>query len=215
MQASEHTNFDKESDGTPSLWRFATIGAIGFAIASLCVFATVAFAERWMYTTLSMGGAYLAWTVLFILLGGGALHPLVTGRNRGWRFFSIFGLSFFAYAVGWIASYFILKGALGEWVGSLAGSILMALVLAWGFQALPTIPRLIIVLFMTNSLGYFLGSTVNNALGKQAGMLSWGGVYGLFLGAGLGAALYYLRSPITARNYPSPINSERRDSEET
>src|SRR3712207_8665090 len=41
---------------------------ICFCAASLCVFATVAFAERWMYARLGLYGAYLAWTALFILL---------------------------------------------------------------------------------------------------------------------------------------------------
>jgi hypothetical protein len=173
-----------------SFWRFVATGAIGFGLSSLCVFATVAFAEGWMYTNLGLGGAYFAWTVLFIVLGGSALHPLVRGEHRGWRFYGLFGLAFFAYSLGWVTAYFLQKNLIGEWIGSLAGSILMALVLAMGFRALPSLPRLIAVLFLTNSAGYFLGSMVNNALGKQAGMISWGGIYGLFQGAGLGAVLY-------------------------
>ena len=35
----------------PSLGRSMLIGSFGFCLASLCVFATVAFAERWMYRT--------------------------------------------------------------------------------------------------------------------------------------------------------------------
>jgi hypothetical protein len=40
---------------------------------SLFVFATVAFAEGWMYRHLTVVGSYLVWTILFIALGGGAL----------------------------------------------------------------------------------------------------------------------------------------------
>ena len=54
----------------PSLARSIITGAIGFGLVSLCVFATVAFAERWMYRNLGLSGSYLAWTVLFILLSG-------------------------------------------------------------------------------------------------------------------------------------------------
>jgi len=58
----------------PSLGRSLLIGSFGFCLASLCVFATVAFAERWMYRNLGLGGAYLVWTVLFII--DGACHRL-------------------------------------------------------------------------------------------------------------------------------------------
>ena len=56
-----------------SLTRSALLGGLGFGLASLLVFATVAFGERWMYTHLGLWGAYLAWTVLFIGLGGGEI----------------------------------------------------------------------------------------------------------------------------------------------
>jgi len=93
------------SDEIPSLSRSILIGAIGFCLVSLVVFATVAFGERWMYRTLGLTGAYLAWTVLFILLGGAVLGSLVVGRWRLPRFYLIFGLAFFAYAAGWVAAF--------------------------------------------------------------------------------------------------------------
>ena len=66
----------------PSLVRSLLTGGLGFGLVSLCVFATVAFGERWMYEHLGLLGAYLAWTALFILLGGGVLGSLVVGRWR-------------------------------------------------------------------------------------------------------------------------------------
>lgn len=179
---------------SPSLQRFLWTGALGFGLASVCVFATVAFAERWMYSQLGLVGAYIAWTVLFILLGGGALLPLA-GSLRGLRFFGLFALAFLAYAAGWVGAYFTLGGILGEWIGSLAGSFLMALVFAWGFGALPSFPRLFAWLFVTNSIGYFLGSALNNSIGGRTGMMLWGTAYGLFLGAGLGVVLYLAQAP--------------------
>src|SRR5262249_44282297 len=68
----------------PSLVRSLLIGSFGFCLASLCVFASVAFAERWMYRNLGLSGAYVVWTVLFILLGGALLSPLVIGPGRLW-----------------------------------------------------------------------------------------------------------------------------------
>ena len=113
----------------PSLARSVATGAIGFALVSLCIFATVAFAERWMYQTFSELGAYLVWTVLFILLGGAVFGSLVTARWRLPKFYLLFGLAFLAYAVGWIIAYFVLRGTAGEVVGSVAGSVLMTIVL--------------------------------------------------------------------------------------
>lgn len=173
-----------------SLSRSLLLGGIGFGLASLLVFATVAFAEQWMYQTLRLGGAYVVWTILFILLGGGALSPLVVGANRGWRFFLIFTLAFAFYAVGWISANFSVRGPAGEWLGSLIGSTLMGFVLGIGFRALRTVPILIGVLIAANSAGYFLGSLVSAAVGKPVGMLLWGALYGVFLGAGLGASLH-------------------------
>ena len=181
-------------DAIPSLTRSVLTGGLGFCLVSLCVFATVAFAERWMYTHLGLLGAYLAWTALFILLGGAALGSLAVGRWRLPRFYLLFGAAFFAYAVGWVGAYFFLRGAAGEWVGSLAGSLLMGLVLAVGFGAARSTLKLSAALFVANSVGYFIGSALYERLGGVAGMLLWGGVYGLCLGAGLGAVIHFAQA---------------------
>ena len=175
----------------PSLQKSLITGALGFGAVSLCVFATVAFAERWMYRNLSILGAYLVWTVLFILLGGAVLGSLVVGRWRLPKFYLLYGLAFFFYAAGWVTAYSISPGAVGEWVGSLAGSILMALVFAEGFKVMSSTLKLAALLFVANSVGYFLGSALNNYFGGPTGMLLWGAAYGLFLGAGIGAVLHF------------------------
>ena len=179
---------------TTGLGRSLLVGALGFGLVSLCVFATVAFAERWMYARLGLYGAYLAWTALFILLGGGALGTLARGRWRLPRFYLLFGAAFFAYAAGWVAAYFLLGGAAGEWAGSLAGCLLMGAVFAAGFGAARRALNLAAALFVANSAGYFLGSALNDSVGGSAGMLLWGASYGLGLGAGLGAALHLAQS---------------------
>ena len=178
----------------PSLPRSIVTGGFGFGVVSLCVFATVAFGERWMYRNLGLLGAYLVWTALFILLGGTVLGSLVVGRSRMPRFYVLYSLAFFVYAVGWVAAYFTLRGVAGEWVGSLAGSVLMALVFAAGFGELRSTLKFSVLLFVANSLGYFLGSALNDYAGGSSGMLLWGAMYGLFLGAGIGAVLYYAQA---------------------
>ena len=65
-------------------------------------------------------GSYLTWIVLFILLSGFVFGPLVVGRWRLPKFYLLFGLAFFAYAVAWMIAYFTLRSATGEFVGSLA-----------------------------------------------------------------------------------------------
>lgn len=177
-----------------SLQRSLLIGSLGFGAVSLLVFATVAFAERWMYRNLGLLGAYLAWTVLFIVAGGAVLGSLVTGRWRLPRFYLLYGLAFFVYAAGWVVAYFTLRGVAGEWVGSLAGSILMALVFAAGFGTLRSTLKFSAILFVANSVGYFLGSALNDYFRGPTGMLLWGVMYGLFLGAGIGAVLHYAQS---------------------
>ena len=178
-----------------SIQRSLLIGGLGFGLASLCVFATVAFGETWMYRNLGEAGAYLVWTVLFILLGGAVLGSLVVGSWRLPRFFLLFGLAFFAYAAGWVAAYFTLRSTAGEWLGSLVGSTLMATVLALAFRRSRAIFKLSVLLFVANSFGYFLGSALNDYFGGRPGMLLWGMAYGLFLGAGLGAVLHYVQRP--------------------
>ena len=175
----------------PSLARSIATGAIGFAVVSLLVFATVAFGERWMYRNLSRLGAYLTWIVLFIVFGGAIFGTLVVGRWQLPKFYLLYGAAFLVYGIGWMAAYFMLPGVAGEWLGSLAGSVLMALVFAAGFSGLGSTLKLAAILFVTNSLGYFLGSALNNAVGGRGGMLLWGVAYGLFLGAGIGAVLHY------------------------
>lgn len=184
-------------DVGPSLVRSLLTGGLGFCLVSLCVFATVAFAERWMYTRLGLPGAYLAWTALFILLGGAVVGSLAVGRWRLPRFYLLFGAAFFAYALGWVGAYFFLRGAAGEWVGSLVGSLFMAFILAVGFGVARSTFKLSATLFAANSVGYFLGSALNESLGGAAGMLVWGGVYGLCLGAGLGAVLYLAQTRLS------------------
>ena len=175
----------------PSPQRAIVVGAFGFAIVSLCVFATVAFGERWMYQTLGLIGAYLAWTGMFILLGGGVIGSLVVGRWRLPKFYLLFALAFFVYAVGWVLAYFLVRGRAGELIGSLAGSFLMGSVLTIALGAARSTLYLSALLFVANSIGYFLGAAVYDSLGRPIGMLLWGVIYGLFLGAGLGLLLHF------------------------
>jgi hypothetical protein len=200
---------DGRSDSIPSLSHSLLIGSLGFCFASLCVFATVAFAERWMYRNLGLSGAYIVWTALFIFLGGALLCPLVIGPDRWRRFLPLFGITFLLYAVGWVVSYFTLRGRAGEWAGALAGSILMALVISLAFGVIKTLFAQAAALFIANSAGYFLGGAIHHSIHGKIGMLLWGVIYGLFLGAGLGLSLFLAQAPL--RNQLDNLKPHRGD----
>lgn len=180
----------------PSLGRSIFIGSLGFCLASLCVFATVALAERWMYRTLGLTGAYTAWTALFILLGGTLLSPLVIGPDRWWRFQLLFGTAFLLYAIGWTGSYFALRGVAGEWIGSIAGAVLMGLVISIAFGVMNKFLAISGLLFIANSAGYFLGELLFDSIPGKTGMILWGLLYGLCLGAGLGLSIFLVQTPL-------------------
>jgi hypothetical protein len=179
-----------EAKPLPTLARSSAIGAIGFGLVSLCVFATVAFAERWMFENLGLLGSYIAWIVLFILLSGAVFGSLVVvDRWRLPKFYLLWTVAFLTYAIVWMIAYFSIGRTKGEAVGSLVGSIFMALVLAAGFRSLSSTVKLSALLFVSNFLGYFLGAALFDSLSEPTGMLLFGVAYGLLFGAGIGAAL--------------------------
>jgi hypothetical protein len=184
---------DPQTSAAYSFSRSIATGAIGFALVSLCVFATVAFGERWMYRNLGVLGSYVAWMVLFVVLSGALFGSLVVGRWRLPQFYLLWTSAFFAYAIVWMIAYFALGRTVGELVGAVVGSIFMAIVLASGFRRPAAITKLSAILFVANALGYFLGDAIFTSLLNQTGMLLFGLVYGLFFGAGIGAALHLVQ----------------------
>ena len=99
---------------------------------------------------------------------------------------------------GFLSSFGIQRGS---GIGSLLGSVLMIIVFALGFNAPRSILKLSLLLFITNSAGYFLGSAVNDCVGGRPGMLLWGAIYGLLLlGSGISALLFLLQVERTPSN---------------
>ena len=142
-----------------------------------------------MYRTLGSLGAYLTWALLFVVLSGVVFESLVVVRSRLPSFYLLWAIAFFAYAAAWMAAYFTLGRTTGEFLGSLVGSVLMAVVLAAGFGSRGATLKISLVLFVANDIGYFLGSGLFDANPTATGMLLFGAIYGLFFGAGIGAAL--------------------------
>ena len=61
-------------------------GSSRFAAASTLVFSTVAFAERWMYANLTIAGAYVVWTLLFLVVSPLAFIQQIGERISVGRF---------------------------------------------------------------------------------------------------------------------------------
>lgn len=168
------------------------IGSLGFTLASLVVFSTVAFGENWMYRNLGEVGSYVAWGTMFVVLGGILLSPLLRGPRRLVRFLPAFALCFFAYVIGWYTGYIALEGRAGEWFGAVLGCLMFTAGLAATFKtrSYRDLFQLFVVVLLPNAAGYFLGELLYFTIHGRMGMMFWGLVYGLFFGAGIGAAVY-------------------------
>ena len=175
-----------------SLRSSVLLGSLGFTLASLVVFATVAFGENWMYHNLGEIGSYLAWGLMFVILGGILLSPLIWGPRRLARFLPGFALSFFGYVIGWYTGYIGFGMRSGEWLGAVLGCLFFAAGLAAMFKikSYVLVLQLFLVVFLLNAAGYFLGEMLYFSIHGRTGMLFWGLVYGLFFGAGIGAAIH-------------------------
>src|SRR4030095_8480213 len=168
------------------------IGSLGFTLASLVFFCTVALGENWMYMNLGEVGSYLAWGAMFVVLGGILLSPLLRGPRRLLRFLPAFALCFFGYVIGWYTGYMAMGGRPGEWFGAVLGCLLFTAGLAAAFKirSYRDLFQLFVVILLPNAAGYFLGEMLYFTIRGRMEMMFWGLVYGLFFGAGIGAAVY-------------------------
>ena len=180
----------------PTLKQSLCYGGVGFSLASIAVFAIVGCGEPWMYQYLGLLGPYAIATAFFILLAGGILSRIVIGPGRLVRFYLLFGVAFFCYAASWVIAYLTLRNLLGELLGSVTGTLLMALILVNAFGTKKALTKLILVLLLANSAGYFLGRFLHDAIGGKLGMVLFGAFYGLGFGTGLGYALFLAQEPI-------------------
>src|SRR5262249_21767644 len=123
------------------------------------------------------------------------------------RFYKVFCLVFSAYSLLWICGWMTLRGHLGSLVGLPAGTTAMGWLLVRAFDAKSETVKIVAVLFVLNSVGYFGGGWVeggvsaiksipllSNVLTKPGRLLLakllWGVCYGVGFGAGLGLAFH-------------------------
>lgn len=178
----------------PSLQASLVRGTVGFTVVSVAGFVPWAVFGRWLGRHIGEAGMYAVCALVFIGLSGPLLHRLILGPGSLGRFNRLFGLSFTAYSVAWIAGWMAFRGHLGSVVGLFAGTAVMGLMLCTAFEARRELLKVVAALFLLNSAGYFLGGVVEGWLIRQhalTAMLSWGVGYGLGLGAGLGLAFHF------------------------
>ncbi len=171
-------------------------GVVGFTIVSGAGFVPWAVFGRWFP---HHGGEVGMYAVRARLHGVSAplMHRLIIGPGSLGRFYKLFGGSFAAYSVAWIAGWMALRGYPGSIVGLLAGTAIMGRMLASAFGACGDLLKVIAALFILNSAGYVIGGVIEGALIHQnalAAKLLWDVSYGVGVGAGLGLAFHLCQS---------------------
>jgi hypothetical protein len=204
----------------PRLGHSILVGSVGFLTVSLCAFSPWALFGKWLYTHGGEGGMYAVCAVVFILLSGAVLNPLVIGPGTLVRFSALFAMAFMAYALVWCGAWFGLArpagAAVAGIVGSVGGMTVMGLILCSAFGAPAQRGRVIMALIAANLAGYFAGGMLHSpdvakpiaaalglgtdkrAVGSVAALL-WGVAYGLGTGAGLGYAIYTCQENLRRR----------------
>lgn len=207
----------------PSLGASLQRGVVGFTLLSIAGFAPWAVAGGWFYRNVGEAWLYAVCALVFIGLSGPLLHRLILGPGSLVRFYKVFGITFAAYSVLWIAGWMSLRGHPGSLAGLLAGTTAMGWMLAYAFETQASVVKIIAALFVLNSVGYFAGGWIEGALAgaKQFSLfglgvtkptqmilakLCWGVCYGLGFGAGLGFAFHFCqeRTRATLRNLQFP-----------
>ena len=191
--------------------RFVLLGSVGFAAVSLGGFAIWAFAGRWLGDRVGEAGMYAVSALVFVVLSGLFMRPLMVGPRPLPRFYRAFIPAFLAYAAVWSVAWFSMGFGVGEWIGSLLGVIVLAALLGRALGSYRAFLAVCLFLFVAHSLGYFLGGELYYWSNKReaaemfsgfsrrqialCGRMAWGLLYGLGFGAGLGYAFFKFQTP--------------------
>lgn len=194
-----------------SLWR----GIIGFTIVSIAGFVPWGVFGKWFRGHGGELTMYIVCAVVFIVLSGLLMHRLILGQGSLSRFYKLFSPAFAAYSVAWIAGWMLLRGHPGSIVGLLSGTAIMGIMLVAAFDAWGQVVKVILALFVLNSVGYFIGGvletnmlampsvtvlgfTLSDAAQRMVAKMQWGVWYGIGLGAGLGVAFHLCQAKARA-----------------
>jgi hypothetical protein len=211
-------NPDSLSNQSAPVVRAMLAGSVGFSFVSLAGYSVWAFSGNWLHEHTGEAGLYIACLLVFLGSSGLFLRPLVHDGRPLLRTYGIFIPAFFAYAILWCAAWFALGFGAGEWAASLAGGTAFVAVTARGFRSFRGFVKVVIVLFIFHSAGYFLGgrlmlwmmkpaaaATLGGLSKAQIGViakLGWGLLYGLGFGAGIGYAFYTFQRQVNSSLEP-------------
>ncbi len=186
-------------------------GALRFAIVSLCAFWIWAVGPIPKSMHPDEKALFIQCGLVFIMIGGILLPGLVHPPDRRRKFNRSFPPAFIAYAVAWSACWFALHSRAAEWLGLLAGCAVFALILGRRLGAKSGFGAVAPVLFVANSVGYFLGGFVFSMARHPPSIfadwkavdiwtlakLAWGLFFGLGFGAGIGYAFFRFQAEPT------------------
>jgi hypothetical protein len=197
---------DADAPAPRSLGYSFLYGTLSFAAVSAAAYSIWAFRLLRQEATL-----YAAIAIVYLGLGGLALSRLVVAPGAWKRFPALFASAFFLYALGWCACWFGLRGKhLADLWGALAGLAAMVWLFQSAFGTRPGFLRLLLVLFVCHSAGYYLGGELYAQFRGSTGRLLWGVAHGLGFGAGLGYVLHMLQRAPTRASSPDTVSLERR-----
>ena len=195
----------------PTLGQSLGFGAGGLCLIIVIVMAIAAVTDNLLRKYLGDNWRNAFDALLFILMAGGVFRRLVIAPAPVFRVYVLFAAAFFLYVVAWTAAYRPFRNVLGEWLGSLAGGMGLGLVFATVFDAPKQAVRVILVLCVTSSAGYFGVKFLHQYIPGIVGAMACGAAYGLVMGTGLGYALYACQAPARQRLKtldPSKIRDE-------
>lgn len=171
-------------------------GSVGFAIVSTAAFAVWALGSTWFVRLGGEAGMYAGCFLVFILLSGLVLRPMLGWQGTVGQFYRFFFTAFLAYAIAWCAGWFLLGMGLGEWLGSLVGCAAFTAVMAATLHGWRMLLPSALMMFVLHSAGYFAGAHVcYTSTHSVMSELAWGALYGLGFGAGIGFAFSRMHHP--------------------
>ncbi len=169
-------------------------GALGFALVGVASFAVWAFGGKVFAPLGGEKAMYAGCALVFLLLSGALLHPLLNGPGSYARFNKVFFPAFFLYALVWSVLWFVMGFGLGEWLASAFGSAAFVFVSACRLGGWRVAAAATLVLFLTHSAGYFLGGELYYPSDRGVIMkMAWGLIYGVGFGAGVGYVFWALQ----------------------
>src|SRR3954466_3970017 len=177
-------------------------GAWRFAFVSVLAFGFWAIQPKILPKSYGEPATFVGCLIAFALFAEIFLVALVHQPNARRKFNGSFIPAFVIYAAVWSASWFALHLRAREWIGSALACAAFAAILQWRLGAREGLCRVILLLIITHTLGYYLGGKVFYMARHPPELIAswpkeniwtlaklmWGLCYGLGFGAGIGYA---------------------------